>query len=98
MLGFFGKLWKGRATIVGMVTMVAGIVAGAIGKDKGEALTAAVDAVTNNLPTIITAVGGLIAVFGGGRKAGVAASADAIGTTREALNDAIKGDVTAVSK
>lgn len=67
MLSFLGKIWKGKATVVGVATAALG----AIGMtDAAQQVVGVTDAVSS----IVVGVGTVLAVFGIGRKAGYAAN------------------------
>jgi hypothetical protein len=73
-LKFLGKIGKGLATIVGVVLVGGGVGAGTVG--HGPAVGDAVNTIATNAPALISAIGVLLAAFGIGRKAGVAAASE----------------------
>ena len=62
LLEFLGKLGKGKATIIGVASVVAGAV---LGSESAEKVIVVGDAVTN----ILTQGGAVLGAFGVGRKA-----------------------------
>jgi hypothetical protein len=64
---FLGKLWKGKATIIGIATAALGTIGLT---DAAHSVVGVSDAVS----TIVISVGSILAVFGIGRKAGYAAN------------------------
>lgn len=66
-LPFLGKLWKGKATIVGDVVAATGI---AVVTGSGHVVTDQnIVPILHEVGLILTALGGLISAFGFGRKA-----------------------------
>lgn len=93
MWAWLGRLWKGRATIAGIVTTVIGVLTGTR-VQGGEAWSDAVKALVEHVPAVVSAIvtlGGLaLALFGSGRKAAVAAVAEGMGSTEAQVVTAIK--------